>query len=142
VFLCFMNLILGNRCGPRVNRPQIIVTDTRKSLTFDDGCAQRFFEKRMRYRAARLPEYRAKGPGNPPHLSFFLSLVLKTQTYVLCVLLDSRQCLSRISRGWSSKGFAFGHSHKLPGITTGVALGGTSHELGPPKLEARVVDAG
>ena len=43
-------------------------------------------------------------------------------SYVLCLLIDSNQCLPRISRGWSSNGFTFGHSHKLPGITTGFAF--------------------
>jgi len=49
----------------------------------------------------------------------------KSMTYVLFVLLDSKQWLPRISRGWSSNrlGFTFGHSHKLPGITNGFSLG-------------------
>jgi len=66
------------------------------------------------------------------------SLILSA-TDVLCVLLlDYKQkCLSRISQGWSSNEFGtlavwipnqkkkdlFGHPHKLPGITTGFALG-------------------
>jgi len=39
------------------------------------------------------------------------------------VLLCSQTCQPRISRGWSSTGFAFGFSHKLPGITTRFAWG-------------------
>jgi len=54
-----------------------------------------------------------------------------TESYIVCVLLDSKQCLSRISRGWPSNGFAFAHSHKLPGINTRFALGYLSWTWSP-----------
>ena len=42
---------------------------------------------------------------------------------ISCLLCRFQTCQPRISRGWSSNGFAFGFSHKLPGNTTRFAWG-------------------